>query len=79
MKEYVLWQKNSSALPPAVVQTNAGKLRGFVVDGTYTFHGIKYADAKRFQMPQRCPLGGDSGRPFLRLCQPHPEPGNRFW
>lgn len=40
-----------SAASP-VVQTNAGKLRGFVVDGTYTFHGIKYADAKRFQMPQ---------------------------
>lgn len=34
-----------------VVQTKAGKLRGFVVDGTYTFQGIKYADAKRFQMP----------------------------
>ena len=29
-----------SAASP-VVQTNAGKLRGFVVDGTYTFHGIK--------------------------------------
>ena len=40
-----------SATSP-VVQTNAGKLRGFVVDGAYTFHGIKYADAKRFQMPQ---------------------------
>lgn len=40
-----------SATSP-VVQTKAGKLRGFVVDGTYTFHGIKYADAKRFQMPQ---------------------------
>ncbi len=34
-----------------VVKTKAGKLRGFIVDGTYTFHGIKYADAKRFQMP----------------------------
>jgi para-nitrobenzyl esterase len=34
-----------------IVQTKAGKLRGFIVDGTYTFHGIKYADAKRFQMP----------------------------
>ncbi len=35
-----------------VVQTKAGKLRGFLLDGTYTFHGIKYADAKRFQMPE---------------------------
>lgn len=34
-----------------IVQTKAGKLRGFILDGTYTFHGIKYADAKRFQMP----------------------------
>ncbi|WP_322173346.1 carboxylesterase/lipase family protein [Acutalibacter caecimuris] len=34
-----------------IVQTKAGKLRGFIVDGTYTFHGIKYADAKRFQPP----------------------------
>jgi para-nitrobenzyl esterase len=34
-----------------VVQTRAGKLRGFMFDGIYTFHGIKYADAKRFQAP----------------------------
>lgn len=34
-----------------IVQTNAGKIRGFIVDGTYTFHGIKYANAKRFQAP----------------------------
>ena len=34
-----------------VVQTKAGKVRGFIFDGTYTFHGIKYADALRFQMP----------------------------
>ena len=34
-----------------VVQTKAGKLRGFLLDSTYTFHGIKYCDAKRFQMP----------------------------
>ncbi|MDR1319757.1 MAG: carboxylesterase family protein, partial [Treponema sp.] len=35
-----------------VVQTRAGKLRGFLLDGVYTFHGIKYADAKRFQAPE---------------------------
>lgn len=34
-----------------IVQTKAGKIRGFITDGTYTFHGIKYADAKRFQPP----------------------------
>lgn len=34
-----------------IVKTRAGKVRGFILDGTYTFHGIKYADAKRYQMP----------------------------
>lgn len=35
-----------------IVQTKAGKIRGFKVDSTYTFHGIKYADAERFQEPK---------------------------
>jgi Carboxylesterase type B len=34
-----------------IIETKAGKIRGFILDSTYTFHGIKYADAKRFQMP----------------------------
>jgi len=34
-----------------VVETKAGKLRGFQLDGTYVFHGVKYADAKRFHQP----------------------------
>ncbi len=34
-----------------IVQTAEGKLRGFCLDGVYTFQGIKYANAKRFQMP----------------------------
>ena len=34
-----------------VVETKAGKLRGFQLDGTYAFHGVKYADAKRFHQP----------------------------
>lgn len=34
-----------------IVQTKAGKVRGYLLDGTYTFHGIKYAEAERFQMP----------------------------
>ncbi|MDY2712426.1 MAG: carboxylesterase family protein [Candidatus Faecivivens sp.] len=34
-----------------IVDTKAGKLRGFLLDNTYTFYGIKYADAARFQMP----------------------------
>lgn len=35
-----------------IVQTKQGKLRGFVVDGTYTFHGVQYATARRFHAPQ---------------------------
>ena len=38
-----------------IVKTKAGKLRGFVVDGTYTFHGIRYAVAKRFHQPEPVP------------------------
>ena len=34
-----------------VVQTKNGKLKGFLLDDIYTFHGIKYANAKRWQMP----------------------------
>ena len=34
-----------------VVETKAGKLRGFQLDGTDVFHGVKYADAKRFHQP----------------------------
>lgn len=36
-----------------IVQTKAGKIRGFKEDSTYTFHGIKYCDARRFQMPSK--------------------------
>jgi len=35
-----------------VVQTKQGKLLGYLIDDVFTFHGIKYADAGRFQMPQ---------------------------
>jgi len=35
-----------------IVQTKAGKLRGYMLDSTYTFHGIEYASAERFQMPR---------------------------
>ncbi|MBR5251503.1 MAG: carboxylesterase/lipase family protein [Oscillospiraceae bacterium] len=35
-----------------LAQTKQGTLRGYVLDGVYTFHGIKYADADRWQMPQ---------------------------
>ncbi len=35
-----------------VVQTKAGKLRGFQMDSTYIFQGIEYAWAERFQAPR---------------------------
>lgn len=35
-----------------IVQTKAGKLRGFRSEGTYIFHGIQYATAKRFHQPE---------------------------
>lgn len=34
-----------------IVETMAGKLRGFQIDSTYVFRGIKYADANRWEMP----------------------------
>jgi len=36
-----------------VAMTKYGKLRGLKVDDTYIFRGVKYADAKRFHMPQK--------------------------
>lgn len=35
-----------------IVETTAGKIRGFKLEGTYTFHGIKYAEARRFCPPK---------------------------
>jgi para-nitrobenzyl esterase len=40
----------SSTAP--VVRTRAGTLRGFQLDGIYTFQGVRYAEAKRFQAPR---------------------------
>lgn len=34
-----------------VVSTVQGKLRGFLLDDVYTFYGIPYAEAERFQAP----------------------------
>ncbi len=35
-----------------IVTTASGKIRGFKIDSTYTFWGIPYATAKRWQMPE---------------------------
>jgi len=34
-----------------IIESNAGKIRGFELDGVYHFYGIKYAEAKRWQQP----------------------------
>lgn len=36
----------------AVANTEAGQLQGFVQNGIYTYLGVPYATAERFQMPQ---------------------------
>ncbi len=41
-----------STLDAPVVETKAGKLRGFRFNDVYTFHGIEYACADRFQAPR---------------------------
>ena len=35
-----------------ITDTTYGKVRGFIDDGTYTFRGIPYAKADRFEMPE---------------------------
>lgn len=35
-----------------VADTPKGKIRGYLREGVFTFKGIKYANAKRFQMPE---------------------------
>lgn len=37
----------------AVAQTNSGKVRGYIHNGVYTYKGIPYAQAKRFQAPEK--------------------------
>jgi para-nitrobenzyl esterase len=41
---------HSSTAP--IVETAKGKLRGYQLDGIYTFLGVKYAEAERFQPPR---------------------------
>lgn len=69
-----------------VVQTQAGKVRGYEWNGICTFKGIKYADAKRFMYPEKvkpwdgvkdaqsygmvCPLM-DQDNPSVELMVPH--------
>jgi para-nitrobenzyl esterase len=44
--------KLSAPVTYSVVETESGKLRGILKEGTYIFRGIKYAEAERFQLPK---------------------------
>lgn len=35
-----------------IIETKQGKIRGYKNDGVYIFKGVRYATAKRFQMPE---------------------------
>ncbi|MEP6583758.1 MAG: carboxylesterase family protein [Ginsengibacter sp.] len=37
----------------AVINTDAGKVRGYIHNNVFTYKGIPYAQAKRFEMPQK--------------------------
>jgi para-nitrobenzyl esterase len=37
----------------AVTNTESGKVRGYIHKGIYTYKGIPYAEAKRFELPQK--------------------------
>src|SRR5688572_4091532 len=37
----------------AVVQTESGKVRGYIHNGIYTYKGIPYAEAERFMPPSK--------------------------
>src|SRR6478672_13256706 len=37
----------------AVTNTDAGKVRGYIHNSIYTYKGIPYATAKRFEAPQK--------------------------
>ena len=72
-----------------IVQTKAGKLRGFRSEGTYIFHGIQYATARRFHQPEPVkPWKGIKNAlaygyvcPLLEQDEPHNEVmiPHRYW
>ena len=37
----------------AVVQTQAGKVQGYIQNGVFTYKGVPYATAERFMPPQK--------------------------
>ncbi|HCK89334.1 MAG TPA: carboxylesterase [Erysipelotrichaceae bacterium] len=55
-----------------VVETKAGKLRGFELDDTYHFYGIPYGKAKRWEQPEPadCWEGVKDALAFGYICPP---------
>lgn len=72
-----------------IVETPKGKLRGFHYDGVDHFYGIRYAKAKRFQMPEPVPAweGVKDAGSYGMICPVLNEPmptgevmtPHRFW
>ena len=65
----------------AVTNTESGKVRGVIRNGIYTYKGIPYATAKRFESAQKPPaLGRSAQLPDLgagRAFDPTGDPGFR--
>ncbi|MBQ9046349.1 MAG: carboxylesterase/lipase family protein [Solobacterium sp.] len=72
-----------------VVETNKGKLRGFVYDDVFTFYGIRYARAKRFEQAEEIPcwegIQDATGYGYISPILGSPKPSgevrilHRFW
>ena len=72
-----------------VVETDKGKLRGFLYNDIFTFYGVRYARARRFEMPEEIPawegiqdaLGYGYISPILGSPKPSGEVRiqHRFW
>lgn len=58
-----------------VVQTTAGKVRGYRLNEIYNFRGIRYAKAKRFQMPEPADPWDDilDAQDYGHVCPCRPE------
>ena len=55
---------------PPVVKISEGQLMGFMNGKTFTFLGIQYAQAKRFEPPQKVPAwdGVKSAQSYGAIC-----------
>ena len=50
---FPLTAQQQTGLEVAVAQTESGQVRGFIQNGIYTYKGIPYAKANRFEAPQK--------------------------